>query len=75
MHIQQPVRTATLLTVVVLVAVATLPPEAPAQRLDPRFDVGDRFPEIVFPSLDDGTPTSIADFRGKKLLLHVFASW
>ena len=48
---------------------------APAQRLDPRFEVGEPFPDFAFPSLEDGTPTTISDFRGKKLLLHVFASW
>ena len=39
------------------------------------FDVGDRFPELVLPSLMDGEPTSIASFRGRKLVLHVWASW
>lgn len=39
------------------------------------FRVGDRFPEVVLPSADDGRPMSLADFRGKKLILHIFASW
>ncbi len=39
------------------------------------LDVGDRFPELVLPSLADGEPTSIASFRGRKLVLHVWASW
>ena len=26
-------------------------------------------------SLPDGQPVSIADFRGEKVVLHVFASW
>lgn len=39
------------------------------------FEVGDRFPEVVLPSLADGTPLSIASFRGRKLVLHVWASW
>ncbi len=37
--------------------------------------VGERFPEIALPSLADGTPLSVADFRGRKLALHVWASW
>lgn len=41
----------------------------------PQFEVGQPFPDIVLPSLEDGRPVSIADFRGKKLILHVFASW
>ncbi len=39
------------------------------------FEVGQPFPAIAFPALEDGRPASLADFRGKKLLLHVFASW
>ena len=37
--------------------------------------VGQAFPDLVLPSLDDGRPLSLADFRGKKVILHVFASW
>lgn len=39
------------------------------------FRVGEPFPQIAFPSVDDGRPMSLADFRGQKLLLHIFASW
>ena len=39
------------------------------------FEVDQPFPAIAFPTLEDGRPASLADFRGKKLLLHVFASW
>ena len=41
----------------------------------PRFEVGTAFPDIALPSLDDGRPMSIHDFRGQKVMLHVFASW
>jgi len=37
--------------------------------------VGDLFPDLAFPSLEDGTPARLSDFRGKKVMLHVFASW
>ena len=37
--------------------------------------VGQAFPDLVLPSLEDGRPMSLADFRGKKVILHVFASW
>ena len=40
-----------------------------------QFEVGQPFPDIVLPSLGDGRRASIADFRGKKVILHVFASW
>ena len=36
---------------------------------------GKPFPAIALPALSDGRPASIADFRGEKLVLHVFASW
>ncbi len=37
--------------------------------------VGEAFPDLVLPSLEDGRPVSLAEFRGKKVILHVFASW
>ena len=42
----------------------------PSEGLRP----GDRFPELVLPDLD-GEPLSVASFRGRKLVLHVWASW
>lgn len=57
-----------------IAAVATSP-AAPSQRLENRFEVGEPFPEIALPRLDDGTPTTMAAFRGEKVILHVFASW
>ena len=39
------------------------------------LEVGQPFPNIVLPNLADGRPGSIGQFRGRKLLLHVFASW
>jgi hypothetical protein len=37
--------------------------------------VGEPFPAIALPSARDGQPMSVNDFRGRKLLLHLFASW
>ena len=45
------------------------------QRRDSPFAVGNLFPDFAFPSLKDGTHTRLSDFRGKKVMLHVFASW
>jgi len=39
------------------------------------FNVGDVFPTRALPSAVDGRPTSIASFRGKKVIVNVFASW
>ena len=48
---------------------------APAVAGDGRLAVGRPFPDLTLPALDDGKPVSIRDFRGQKLILHVFASW
>ncbi len=35
---------------------------------------GDAVPEITLPSLD-GEPVSLSDYRGKRLLVFMWASW
>ncbi|TAM83408.1 MAG: hypothetical protein EPN47_04670 [Acidobacteria bacterium] len=49
---------------------ATPPAPSPVE-----FRKGELFPTLVLPRLRDGQPGSIGDFRGKKLILHIFASW
>lgn len=46
-----------------------------AQADPPKLAIGEPFPNLTLPSMEDGSPTSITSFRGKKLILHVFASW
>lgn len=58
-----------------LVALLALPFSADAQMPDHPFQPGTAFPTLSLPSLEDGRPASIADFRGQKIILHVFASW
>ncbi len=41
----------------------------------PGIAVGEPFPALRFPSLDDGRALSVTSFRGQKLVLHIFASW
>jgi len=41
----------------------------------PRIEEGRPFPGLTLPSMTDGSPMSMAEFRGKKVVLHVFASW
>ena len=36
---------------------------------------GDTFPTLALPSAVDGRPVSVAEFRGRKLLVNIFASW
>lgn len=54
-----------------------LPATAAAQaQLPPSgFEEGQAVPTRAFPSADDGDPVSLAEYRGHKLILHVFASW
>jgi hypothetical protein len=46
-----------------------------AQGGSMELKVGQPFPEIVLPSLEDSRPSSITQFRGQKLIVHIFASW
>jgi hypothetical protein len=39
------------------------------------FRVDEAFPTLYLPALADGTPLSVADFRGQKVMLHIWASW
>jgi len=36
---------------------------------------GEPFPTLALPSADDGHPVSMAELRGKKLIVNIFASW
>ena len=44
-----------------------------AAGYDPK--VGERHAEFTQPDINSGKPVSLADFRGKKVLLIQFASW
>ena len=52
---------------------------APASELSEQAPAspqpGDPFPVLTLPSLRDAQPASVAQFRGRKLLVHQFASW
>lgn len=37
--------------------------------------VGEPHPDFVLPSIADGRPVSLSQFRGQKVLLINFASW
>ena len=39
------------------------------------FNAGEAFPTLALPSAADGRPVSLAEFRGKKLIVNIFASW
>ena len=40
-----------------------------------KIEPGRPFPDLVLPSMEDGSPMWLRQFRGRKVLLHVFASW
>ena len=39
------------------------------------FEIDEPFPALVLPALNGEGPSSLAQFRGRKTVLHVFASW
>jgi len=55
--------------------VLTLALAAPAVAGEGKLAVGHPFPDLTLPTLQDGQPVSLRDFRGQKLILHIFASW
>ena len=69
----------TLLLVIILVVVLAIwglvESRAQSSLQSIGFQVGEPFPDIILPTLEDGSPGSIAQFRGQKILLHIFASW
>ena len=48
---------------------------AVSQSSSASLEVGQPAPDLLLPALDGGRPVSLADFRGVRLVLHVFASW
>jgi hypothetical protein len=40
-----------------------------------QFRVGQSFPALQLPALEDGHPVSLSDFSGRKVILQIFASW
>jgi len=39
------------------------------------FNPGDAFPTLALKSASDGPPVSLAEFRGRKVIVNIFASW
>ena len=72
---------AVLLTAAMSLLATAIPESLPAHSLSvPQSSqgglrVGQPFPDFPLPRLDNGEPGSISAFRGKKIILHLFASW
>ena len=60
---------------VALAACEREPSTARATSRRSPFQVGHPFSGLTLPALQDGRPASIRDYRGQKVILHVFASW
>ena len=58
---------------VALIWVTSGLPEAQAGGYAPR--VGQPHPDFVLPSITDGRPVTLSQFRGRKVLLVHLASW
>ncbi len=40
-----------------------------------KIRIGKPFPEVHLPLLADGSLATLQDFRGRRTVLHIFASW
>ena len=63
------------LAVAAAMTALAIAPTTFAQRGFGAIEIGKPFPKLVFRSMADGSPASIRDFRGKKVVLQIFASW
>jgi hypothetical protein len=63
----------TMRTILGLALAAALAPASPAEGYGPK--VGQRHADFTLADIHTGKPTSLSDFRGKKVLLIQFASW
>lgn len=57
------------LTLTALLLASCIPSESPTLR------AGDPAPDFTATSLDDGSPVSLADYRGHVLLVNLWATW
>lgn len=64
---------------VVLAAVLLALPASAQPEVQPivpaSVEVGQPFPIMLLPRIEDGLPDTIVNYRGQKLIMHIFASW
>ena len=60
-------------TLCMLGSLGLIPLAAVAESYEPRE--GQRHPDFTLPSIHDGTPVSLSQLRGRKVLLIQFAAW
>jgi hypothetical protein len=60
----------------ILLAIAVLAPTRPVAAEEALIEVGQPFPLLALPVVGkEGARDSIEAYRGRKLMLHLFASW
>lgn len=69
----------TILMAVLAAVLLTLPamaqPEPQPIPAAAGVEVGQPFPVMLLPRIDTGRPDTIVNYRGQKLIMHIFASW
>ena len=58
-----------------LLVVGAVADATPSRQSSTGFELGQPFPGLELPRLSDGSSGSLADYRGHKVILHIFASW
>ena len=71
-NVQNPMKTARKYPLITLGVIMLL--STPSQA-EITLGIGAPFPVIRLPDSQSGELRSIADFRGEKLMLQIFASW
>ena len=63
-------------TLLAIFLAISMSPASGAGKPFPQLEVGTPFPMLQLPLAgQDGKSSSIMDYRGRKLMLHLFASW
>ena len=76
MHPVRSTRRSTVLAAGLVALTCLAGPVSPVANAQPApFELDRPFPDVVLPALGGAEPMSIADFRGQKVVLQVFAAW
>lgn len=59
-------------TILFVAALSLFPAQAAGMG---NIEMNRPFPDILLPDLETGQPSSIARFKGERVVLQVFASW
>jgi hypothetical protein len=68
-------RTTNSATIVAVIVALFSMNQSQAQSTSYSPKVGQPHADFILPSIEDGSPIQLSDYRGKKVLLMHFASW